>query len=64
MKNRIIKKKIIRIHKNATSHFIMICAIHEILVLLKFTRILKDFLRSIIEFYFFKIKIINFFHTI
>ena len=43
MKNRIIKKKIIRIHKNATSHFIMICAIHEILVLLKFTRILKDF---------------------
>ena len=32
--------------------YIMICIIHKILVLLKITKILKHFLRSIIEFYF------------
>ena len=35
-------------------HFIMICIIHKILVLLKTTRILKRFLRSIVDFYFLK----------
>ena len=33
-------------------NFMMICIIHEILVLLKITRILKRFLRRIIMFYF------------
>ena len=36
------------------ANFIMICIIHKILVLLKINRILKRFLRSIINFYFFK----------
>ena len=35
-------------------NFIIIYIIHKILVLLKITRILKHFLRSIIDFYFFK----------
>ena len=35
-------------------NFIMICLIHKILVLLKITRILKRFLKNIIDFYFFK----------
>ena len=41
-------------------NFTMISIIHKMLVLLKITRILKDFLKSIIDFYFFKI---NFFTT-
>ena len=41
--------------------FIMINIIHKILVLLKITRILKRFLRSVIDFYFLKN---NFFFTI
>ena len=36
------------------ANFIMICIIHKILVLLKINRILKRFLRSITNFYFFK----------
>ena len=35
-------------------NFMMICIIHEILVLLKITRILKRFLKSILVFYFLK----------
>ena len=35
-------------------NFIMICIIHKILLLLKITRILKRFLRTIIDFYFLK----------
>ena len=35
-------------------NFIVIYIIHEMLVLLKITRILKRFLRSIIDFYFLK----------
>ena len=41
-------------------NLIMIYIIHEISILLKITTILKRFLRSIIDFYFFK-KIIIFF---
>ena len=44
-------------------NFIMNYIIHKISVLLKITRILKLFLRSMINFYFLK-KIINFFHNI
>ena len=41
-------------------NFIIVYIIHKILVLLKITRILKHFLRTMIDFHFFK-KIINFF---
>ena len=41
-------------------NFIIIYIIHKVLVLLKITRILKRFLRSIIELFIF-LKIINFF---
>ena len=37
-------------------NFIMINIIHKILVLLKITRILKRFLRSVIDFHFLKNK--------
>ena len=43
-------------------NFIIIYIINKISVLLKFTRISKRFLRSIIDFYFFK-KLVNFFHN-
>ena len=35
-------------------NFLMICIIHKFIVLLKITRILKYFLRTIIDFYFLK----------
>ena len=41
-------------------NFIMIAIIHKISVLLKITRILKHFLKSITDFYFFDIFILNF----
>ena len=44
------------------ANFIMIYIIHKILVLLKIIRILRHFLRRIMDFYFKKI-LINFFTT-
>ena len=41
-------------------NFIMIGIMYKIAVLLKITRILKHFLRSITDFYFFDIFILNF----
>ena len=49
-----VLKKLFEDIKDIKFNFIMICLIHKILVLLKITRILKHFLRSIIEFYFLK----------
>ena len=49
-----VLKKLFEDIKDIKVNFIMICLIHKILVLLKITRILKHFLRSIIEFYFSK----------
>ena len=43
-------------------NFIMIYIVHKISVLLKIARILKHFLGSIIDFYFFEQN--NFFHSI
>ena len=45
-------------------NFLMIYTIHKISVLLKITRILKRFLRIIIDLFFFKKTLIKFFHNI
>ena len=48
-------KRLLENIKMLQVNFIIIYIIHKILVLLKITRILKRFLRSIIGFYFYKI---------
>ena len=45
-------------------NFLMIYTIHKISVLLKITRILKRFLKIIIDLFFFKKTLIKFFHNI
>ena len=61
-----ISKKIVKIlledKKLLQVSFIIICIIHKINVYLKITRILKRFLRSMIDFHF--LKQLIFFHNI
>ena len=49
-----IIKKSLKDIKILQINYIMICISHKILVLLKITKILKPFLRSIIDIYFLK----------
>ena len=55
-------KKLLEDIKKMQVNFIMIYIIHKILVLIKMTRILKCFLRSIIDFY--SKNMNRFFHNI
>ena len=53
-KKKKIMKKLLADIKIQQVSFIMLCATHKVSVLLKITRMSKRFLRSIIDFYFFK----------